>query len=175
MIQCPKCHATLPDWQTRCQFCQADTTKVARPTATVVIPKTALGVPQWVWPVYCAIAIYWIVEGGIWVFRWLMEMGILSRYGVHFNIFTFIWLIWGGIHILAGTGLLLRWEFIRGCVNILCWLKIGLTLLCMPFTIIGGLMMGPMAVVMLLMEGFGVFTAAMMIYLIGETDKQAWT
>ncbi|CAN5694532.1 hypothetical protein BH11ARM2_BH11ARM2_33360 [soil metagenome] len=61
MIQCPKCAASLPDWAQKCLFCGNDTKAVTRPVAATKAQNPAFQAPKWVWGMYYAISVYFII------------------------------------------------------------------------------------------------------------------
>lgn len=72
-----------------------------------------------------------------------------------------------------GLGLLLRVEFIRGIINFFCGLRIICGLFKLAGTLIGALFSGPLALLSALFIVLDIATAALMVYLIGETEKYA--
>lgn len=185
MIQCPNCRATLPDWQTRCQFCQADTAKVARPVHVKKQYKN-LETSKWVWAGYYGISTWWVIDGGLDIFNTINSVNqqeaaaqaaktlMQQLMHPHPSVFSYFGVVWGACTILFGLGLIARLNFIRGIVNFFSALKLLIGLCGIVGTLIAGLIAGPWTILFLLLHMFTVVTAALMIYLIGETDRQAY-
>ncbi len=81
--------------------------------------------------------------------------------------------IMGLVNIVLGAGLILRWEAIRGIVNVVCFV----TMLFAAWGAINGFflapLMGPFAALFLIRNLIDFCTAGFMIFLLGETDKKA--
>lgn len=161
MKKCPSCGATLPQVAVSCQFCGArlggpppvrrpiDT----RPRADVFAP----GVPRWAIVAYHLIAAYWVLKG-IWS---VVEFFLLKPEGAEFVALPFAF-----IPIIIGGGLLLRIEAIRGLVNVMA----GIQLITGGLGAVVAFFAGqPLALVLSLLQ---IATAALMIYVIGETDTR---
>src|SRR5213083_132352 len=115
MIQCPNCKNSLPDTFTRCQFCGADVAKVPRPVMPPKASRPLYEPPKWVWIAYYGIAAYWVIGGGMDVFR-----GVKALSGAGF--FAYIGIAFGVATALVGLGLILHAEIVRGLVNILSFI-----------------------------------------------------
>lgn len=167
MIQCPNCGNSLPDTFAKCQFCGADVTKVPRPIAQ---PKQAASpyfqTAKWVWVAYYGIGGYWLLGGGMDIFRSLRSM---SEAGF----FAYFGLALGAFSVLVAIGLIARIELVRGIVNILSWLRIVSGALALWGALWGSLYIGPIALLIALFGTFDIASGVLMIYLLGETEKQA--
>jgi len=176
MIQCPKCQQSLPDWSQVCQFCQTDLKGVARPKTGDPAnnrPVANFGQPaKWIWPTYYAISIYWIISGA----KTLISAIVTSMYAQQ-NVFgesvkslDVVGMIVGTLTILTGIGLIAKVEFVRGVVNVLCFLQILGNLCGLASLIMIGSILGPWVLVGIIFQVLNIATAALMIYVIGETD-----
>jgi len=177
MIQCPKCQQSLPDWSQICQFCQTDLKSVPRPKGSdpnYARAQANFGQPaKWIWPAYYIISIYWVISGA----RTLIGAIMMSMATQH-NIFgeavqrlDIVGMVVGALTLLTGLGLAAKIEFFRGVVNVLCFLQIlgnicGLASMIM----IGSLILGPYVIIGIVFQVLNIATAALMIYVIGETD-----
>ncbi len=174
MIQCPKCTNQLPDWSQSCQFCGSDLKGVPRPAT----PKNTnthykpVGQPAWVWPAYYICAAYFILSGLYAVVEALLIMRKTTDNAAGSIAASMAWVgvIMGAVRTLIGAGLVARVDFIRGVVNIFCWLQILSSGLGVIGSLLAGLFVGPAALLYLLLNVFNICTAALMIFLIGETD-----
>ena len=178
MITCPKCQSTLPDWATTCQFCQTDVGKVARPPAAVKPQRVyGYGPAPWVWVTYYLIAGWWALSGLYDVVVGLT--GIMhppkadSMFAVDTSILGYVMLILGAVTLVIGLGLILRIEIVRGIVNIFCWLRIlgGARRGLISFALI--IAWPVMGIITLVLAIVDIVSGALMIYLIGETEKNA--
>ena len=165
MILCPQCGAKLPDWTTKCQFCQ----ETIDPTIAGHIPGVSGKTPQWVWGAYYGIAIYWILAGAYSALFPLLESSKSDGLGFA----AIIGIAVGSLSILFGIGLIARIEVIRGIINFFCGLKIIFGLLGMLGTIGLALLTGPFGIILMFLKVFDIASAAFMIYLIGETESRA--
>ncbi len=166
MIKCPKCSATLPDGSGYCQFCQATFVPldpVSKPAEKEELDFAAM--PQWVWPAYRGISIWWIVTGLYGVVSSLLTAGAAGP-----NMF---FIAIEGLSAILGIGLLARIEFIRKFVNFCCFLQILQGAFGLLQIIISPHIKGIFGLIMLLIEFFNVACAVLMIYLIGETESKA--
>ena len=129
-ITCPGCQNAVPIGLANCQFCGTSLAAINK-----TIPKAKWndtydphkvsysgGRPGWVWPLYYGICGWFILSG-------LMDipqgLGMFAKKPDEAGINLFV-LIFAGIDILLGIGLLFKVEFIRGIVNFVC--GIGLIL-----------------------------------------------
>lgn len=184
MIQCPRCHAMLQDWATECEFCQADTTQVERPTPEG--PKRHYGhfdVPQWVRTAYYVFAVWWVVDGALNLLAGLAGMLDLSSvwtsanplvYQHHSVLTPYLDLLFGVLTVIGGLGLLLESDLIRACVTWIAGLRIFWGLVDLLFFLTAGAFLGLFGVLAVILRLLGIFASAMVIYVIGETDKQAY-
>jgi len=175
MIQCPKCGNNLPDWSQSCQFCQTDLKNVARPKpAPGNYPRNQnlVQTAPWIWPTYYIIAGYWVLSGlkDVISAALLMSKSADNVAGERISSLAWIGVVIGLITLLTGIGLIAKVEFIRGFVNIICWLQIAGNLCGTVGIILAGSLMGPAVLIGLIFSVFNIATAALMIYLIGETD-----
>ncbi|RYG34697.1 hypothetical protein EON81_14875 [bacterium] len=164
----------MPDWAQKCQFCNTDTKAVARPVAAGPRPvNPAFAAPKWVWGAYYATSVYFIIGGFGDIFEAIREtetkfMGVAQGY----TFSTYLGLIFGGLTILFGIGLLLRIEIVRGIMNFFCGLTILFGLLQIPGSLFGAVL-SPLGMLWAVMNILDIVTAVFMIFLIGETDKAA--
>jgi len=169
MIQCPKCNQGLPDWSQHCQFCGADVKAVQRPVAAPKKQYAAFQVPQWVWTMYYVIAGWWLIGGIFQLLNGIFAFGAPPD-EAEMNI---LMVIGGGISALMGLGLILKIEIIRGIVNFFSGLKLLFGIISLLGALASMSLFGVFGLPFVLMSIIDIVTAAMMIYLIGETDKQA--
>ncbi|MEA2552076.1 MAG: hypothetical protein QOJ65_252 [Fimbriimonadaceae bacterium] len=170
-IQCPKCHRSLPPAATNCHFCGADLAAVPRPKA---VAKKKKGPEQWVMTLYYVVACFWIVDGG-----WSLTSGMMrllrpsdsALRGMEFvSIFG---MAIGAFSALLGLGLLLKWNWARGVVNIFCWLRIAQGVLSLPSLATIGIFLGTgMMIFSIIFTVFGIAVAGLQIWLISETEDQ---
>lgn len=118
---------------------------------------------KWVFPVYYTISGYWALSGIVYI---IGGLGALKGFGP-------CDVVSGAISLILGIGLIMRFEFIRGVVNVACFVKIlgaiwGAWQGFLLFPILGGL-----AAIGLIFSVIDFVTGAFMIFLIGETDKAA--
>jgi hypothetical protein len=186
VIQCPNCKQTLPDWQQTCQFCKADTKAVARPVKQRYAKSDqAFAVPKWVWTAYYGIAGYWIIES---IFTILTTLNTISENAAKAaaakneiekmilepSIWSYLPIAFAGITILFAIGLMIRNNTIRGIVNFFSAIKLLAGVCGIVGTLLAGMVFGPWALLYLIVHLITIGTAAMMIYLIGETDKVSY-
>lgn len=172
MITCPKCNATLPDWAQTCQFCQTDVKGVSRPKPVVQQKKGLTPAASWIWPTYYAMCALFVLEGAAGVAQVFIDshQKILGQ-EMGIDAFSYVRIAIEGFSILLGIGLALRVEIIRGIVNFFCGLRILFGLLGLAGSVVGTLFAGALGFVFVLLNVVNIATAALMIYLIGETDK----
>jgi len=177
VISCPKCKSSLPDWVQQCQFCGADTTKVARPVIQKTKPKiAAFETPLWVNIAYYSIAGWFILSALVSAATTVIAINSSSNRNSILGeptAFSYVGLVFCVIQVLIGLGLILKIEIVRAIVNFFCAIQILMSIL-------GGLAAFPMMVLSplagilyLLYQIFNIATAGFMIYLIGETDAGA--
>lgn len=161
MVKCPGCGAILPDGAVTCQFCGKTVggpppIRLGRPASSRT-PAVSPGAPRWAGTAYNLIAVYWILSGAYSVLTALL----LADKGAGVVAAAF-----GLFPVAVGLGLILRIEFVRGIVNVLC----GLQILFGIVGVLGSFFAGhPLGV---LMSFFQIATAGFMIYLIGETETR---
>lgn len=183
MIACSGCHATLPDWAQKCQFCGADVTKIARPVAD--LPRKSAPLVKaagWIWPAYYALAFYWVVSGIGGAFDTyrtavtpvtikFMGTSMTNRPG--FGFWSILGFAIAAFTLLVGIGLAARVEIARGVANFLAAVKILFGILGVVGALAGTLLIGPLGLLLALLKTLDVIAGAMTIYLIGETEKNA--
>lgn len=117
----------------------------------------------WVWPVYYFIASFFVLNGIVGV---LFGVGAIGKP----DAFS---LVAGGVNLILGIGLIFRLEFIRGVVNVVCFLQ----MLGAAFSALQGFVLapltGPFAALFLVLDVIQFCASGFMIFLIGETDKRA--
>ncbi len=193
MIQCPNCHATLPDWAKTCQFCQSNTESVIRPTA----PGSARNVhafeaPKWVWGAYYGLAGYYILHGLYTVISSVMTLVAVKKADstdqvsslkgmptMHdpmgmVSLFTYVAILIGVVSIVLGGGLMVRNNSARGVVNFFCGLNIIFGVFKLLGATLGALFSGLLGVFLMLLVVIDICVNGFMIYLIGETDKYSY-
>jgi hypothetical protein len=128
--------------------------------------------PTWIWPAYYIISGYFVVSGLFYLVRGLLMMnaGRANVVGDRVNESGMIGLVVGVITVLIGAGLLARVEFVRGIVNVFCYLRILGGLCGIAGSLLAGLFAGPAMLIGLIVSVLDIATAAFMIYLLGETD-----
>src|SRR5579872_6926814 len=146
MIECPNCKASLPDWSKNCQFCQADTSHVLRPKQNVP-SATTFQTPSWIWAAYYAVSGLITVDAIIGIVRTLIysQKDGLELVGA-------ISIVFDGVALLLGIGLLLRIGFIRSVVNFFCYLRIAVHLLGLIGSLFGTLMFGAAGVLFIILN-----------------------
>ncbi len=163
MIQCTKCGAKLPDWTPVCQFCQTDLSHVPRPKPDDPKARIKYYEPQpWVNVVYNLIAVYWVLNG---IYRVLVGSGVLGEQ-------SFALVIIGVFGALFGVGMLARVELVRGIVNFVCGINIIFGVTCLGLSVITSPLVGPLALVGIVVQILDILQSAFLIYLIAETDRQ---
>lgn len=129
MIECPKCTRLLPDAAESCQFCgfilgNAPRKTVGEPSARQYAGRQ---VPKWIWGLYYFFAALWIFDGArvlmvslklvpeVWGAGAVGQscMGMLGVMGAI-----------GAFFIAIGVSLIFRFEWARGVVNVICWVRI---------------------------------------------------
>lgn len=174
MIQCPQCKATLPDWAKECQFCNADTSSVARSAGADPGRNVhAFEAPKWIWGAYYGLAGYYVLNGA-----WGMIQGALMLSSAQdklvMSAFPFILIAVGFIGLVLGLGLIVRNETVRGIMNFFCGVKILLGLLGLAGSIFSALFTGPLGIFLMFLNVLDIAVAGFMIYMIGETDKYSF-
>lgn len=185
MISCSGCQQTLPDWAQKCQFCGTDVTKVARPASAPKRSNAPLAAPAgWIYPVYYALCAYWIISGlghaaqsyhtavtpvklEMFGMKETVEAPGLASFGFMLGIAI------AAFRVVVGAGLAARLEFARGIANFLAGLSILFGLLGLAGSFIGALVLGPWAILGIVMNTVDIVVGGMTIYLIGETEKNA--
>lgn len=166
MIKCPKCNATLPDGSGYCQFCKATFVpldplpKAAKDDDTGIAPQ-----PNWVWPAYRGISIWWIVSGLYGVVSSLLTAGEAGP--------NVLFIALEGLTAIIGIGLIFNVGFIRKLVNIVCFLQILGGVLSVAVVIFSPHIKGILGLIALLIQALDIAFAVLMIYLLGETETQA--
>ena len=184
MIACSGCHATLPDWAQKCQFCGTDVTKVARPVVAVKKPQPLTPSASWIWPVYYALCAYWIVSGlghAAETYHVAITPVRMEILGIKETIEAPGFASFGAIlgfavaifRVVVGAGLAARAEFARGIANFLAGLSILFGLLGLATSFASALFTGPWGFLGVLLNTVDIVVGAMTIYLIGETEKNA--
>jgi hypothetical protein len=164
-IQCPGCQRSLPASSVTCHFCGAALANVPRPKDA---PKKKTGPEPWVMTLYYLVAAYWILEGLVGV-----GGGIFSMVGADArpSIFSYIGIAFGLFSMVLGLGLILRWDWARGVVNIFCWLRIARCILSIPgMAMVGAFLGTAMMLMSLFFLVFGAAIAGLQIWLISETE-----
>ncbi len=169
MIKCPSCQASLPDWAQECQFCKTSTKGVARPARDPHDPAPLQSSPKWVWPLYYALATYFMINGLAGLVLCIVE----NQKG--FAISGALMGILGLVSAVLGLGLLFRYEPARGIVNFVCGLNIIFGLFALAGSVFGILFSGFLGVLLVLYKLLDLAVNGFLIFLIGETDKYAPT
>jgi hypothetical protein len=163
-IECPGCHRSLPPAAQQCQFCGSALTNVARPKAAA---KKNIGPEPWVMKLYYAVAAYWILDG---VAAVVMRAISLSNPKT-FSSIAYLGIAIGIFAIALGIGLLLRWDWARGVVNIFCWIRIASAAFSLMSLIGVSMMFGAGAMLLnLFLSVLSACIAGLQIWLIAETD-----
>ena len=163
-IECPGCKRSLPPSAQRCQFCGSDLGSVVRPKAA---PKKHIGPEPWVMKLYYAVAAYWILDG---VANIIMRAMSLSNPKTASSI-AYLGIAIGAFAISLGLGLLLRWDWARGVVNIFCWIRIASAAFSLMSLMGVSMLFGVGAMLLnLLFSVISAVIAGLQIWLIAETD-----
>lgn len=160
MIKCPNCQATLPDDALTCQFC-GTAMRAAPVQGSGRTSSKSYSNSGWERPTYYGIAAFWLVSG-----LWSVLNGLLLTKGGNY-----IGAAVGGLTALIGLGLLAKVEFVRGLVNIACFLQILSGILGVITTFFMG-SLGGLGILLVLLDFLQIAFAVLMIYLIGETDTR---
>jgi hypothetical protein len=144
---------------------------VARP----VIPNAqpvAIADTDWKVYAYYFMAGWWVFNGCmIFLGSAVMHSKFMAGGASMFAGIPIIGMVIGIVYALTGLGLVFRVEIARGIVNVICWITIVLAGISVAFSLLGGLIFGPGAILMALRSIFDIALAAFQIYLIGETDN----
>ncbi|MBS1713516.1 MAG: hypothetical protein JST30_04190 [Armatimonadetes bacterium] len=173
MIQCPNCKNTLPDFAQKCQFCQADVTKVPRAKGSAK-PGDVAGQSgryvshKFVWGLYYTISVWWIVGGAIGVAE-----PFLTAKGQELSVFSYAGIAISAFSVLVGIGLLLQAELVRGIVNVLSFLKLVGGLGGLIGSLLGIVFAGPLGLLLVLYNIINIVVAGATIWVIGETRTRA--
>lgn len=170
MIQCPNCKNTLPDWAQKCQFCQTDVSKLPRAAGASKVSASGgslSSTPKWIWPLYYALSIWWIIGGAISVAQAFVgnkgEMGVEDGFGIAF----------GAIRILVGLGLAFQVEIIRGFVNVISFISLIFSVLGLLSSLASILVFGPLGLLFVVSSILDILVAGTTIWIIGETRSRA--
>jgi len=154
---------------TSCQFCGAPLDNVARP---VPVARRKAGPEPWILTLYMIVAGYWIFDGIkelILAFRALASTTTLHP---ELNFISYILIAIGLFQLALGVGLLLKWEWARGVVNIFCWIRILFALMALAGVVMGGFIAGPLFSLMtIFFSVLDLVVAGTQIWLISETDE----
>lgn len=174
MIKCPSCQASLPAWSQVCQFCKADVSKVVRPAGVQVKKNSGRQVASWIWGAYYSLAVFYVLSGIYDIARtFALSKEKFMGEEIGLNFFSYIGIAIAAVTALVGLGLLFRVELARGVVNFLCGLQIIFGLFGLAGAVLGTLFAGAMGVVLVIVQVIQIAAAALMIYVIGETDRVA--
>jgi ribosomal protein L40E len=175
-FKCPKCNATLPEWAKTCQFCQADVSKAPRPLA----PKSerpriaAFETPKWIWTWYYIMSGYLIFSGAYGIFMAIRgTQQVFDGEAVGFSMFTYIAIAFAALNIVLGLGLMLKVELARGIVNFVLGINIIFGILGLIGSLGSIMLFGAFGLIGVIVQIIQIAANAFMIFLIGETDKQA--
>lgn len=138
-----------------CQFCGADTSKVERPKE--VKAQTGYIASPSIQKAYTAVSIYWAASG-------LLQAVLGVSNGSFFNIIV------GVFHLVVGIGMVARLNVFRGIAHFLCWVRLVIGLCFVVGGLLGTNFFGPISFITV---GIGIqdaVVAALMIYLIAETN-----
>lgn len=173
MIQCPKCQATLPDWAQQCQFCQTDTSKLAKAvpqSSTYPRSNPNYGqTPKWLLPLYYFLSTLYVIEGAVY-----LAMGVsllMSSKGSAFGPLATIPIVVGGASLIIGVGLIAKVEAFRAIANFFSWITIVVNVLSTFSNLMMLLGGNGSAIGGLLGNIVAIATAGGMIYTIAETDN----
>jgi hypothetical protein len=175
-IQCPGCHRSLPPAAQNCHFCGASLTGVARPTAAPKAAKYRAGVEPWVMTLFFIVAAYWILEGLVILGAGLLvlvapEGGGDPTIGSITHIVGALIMAFGAFLATVGVGLIMKWEWCRGVVNVFCWLRILGGLWRIRRILLMGLLFNRTGMVLdLTFAILGIIAAGLQIWLLSETD-----
>ena len=177
-IVCPSCKSQVPAGFGQCQFCQASLANVARPMQDKKgmfayedgHTQSYFGKPKWIEPAYVVVCCYFIVMGLINIAQVLIEVSKIKEAELAST------LTWVGVgiysfQILFGIALLAKAEWVRNLTTYICGIRIlyGLMKLLPALALTATGFWGFLVFLGIL---FDLITNAMMIYLIGETDRK---
>jgi hypothetical protein len=171
-IQCPNCQRTLPPKMTVCQFCGASLANVARPAP---VARKVAGPEPWIMTLYTILAILWMIDGcrGFFLAYRIWDFRTTAGYA-GFDFLDCAYIAVGAFEVALGIGLIQKWNWARGVVNIFSWIRIALALLNLSVLVMGGFLLGPHFI--LLDVFFAVLALALsgaQIWVISETDSWA--
>jgi hypothetical protein len=170
-IQCPQCGRSLPGGLQHCQFCGASLASVPRPVP-VSTRRVPVGPPGYVIGLYYASAIWWILQGIRMIasgFNLIPD--VMAGPGAIFAGIVYVAIAVGLFFMALGLGLVLKWEWARGVVNIICWINIFFGILSF-FTLFGmAFVFGPIMIVGVILNVIDICISGGMVWLIGETEQ----
>lgn len=171
-ITCPNCGQTLPAQVQTCQFCHTDVQAVSRPVSQQFRPSGPAPAGNWQLVAYYVMGGWWLANGTFIALAFVGSLIVSLLHGAGlFVIFPLLGFGIGAALAATGLGLLLKWEWARGVVNVLCWIMIAFGLLRLVMSLLAGFVLGPLAILMAFYTVFNIAMAGFQIYLIGETDK----
>lgn len=136
-------------------------------------PRTGSGLSrETVWTFYYVICGAWLLSA-IWDV--INTLVILPRQPGYEGIggFAVVGLVFAGVQALIAIGLFARVEIARGIVNVIACINILFSL----FGLLGGMMvtlvLGPLGVVITVMNIVEILVNGCIIWIIGETDRQS--
>jgi len=136
-------------------------------------------VPKWVWIAYYVIAVWWLIDGGVTILGGFFELSAANDphanplFNTHSSFNAYLNFIGGAISLVGGFGLLIKNEQIRNIVTWIAGLRILKGLASLIFGLTATAVFGALGLLLLIFQIIGIFSSALLIYVIGETDKQA--
>jgi hypothetical protein len=135
--------------------------------------KTGSGVSrETAWALYYVLCSVWLVSG-IWSIVETLAIAPTQKGYEGIGMFGVVGLVFSGAQVLVSIGLLAKVEIARGIVNVIAFLN----LLSAAFGLLGGLVvtlvLGPLGVLIIVMNVIEIAVNGGIIWVIGETDRRA--
>jgi hypothetical protein len=177
LIQCPNCQKTIPATNQTCQFCQNPIPANLRAAPTKTNFKhsddsleAGSGLPaEKVWRIYNGLAWFWIITAGFNILSTIIYS--LQKADASFLILASVGIFLNLVTILCGTGLLLRWEFIRNIVTTICVIKVLFGLFGLLGSTMSIIAFGFFGVLAVISQLFDLAISCGLIWAISETER----
>jgi hypothetical protein len=136
-------------------------------------PTYRTGPPAYIWTLYFIVAAYWILEGlfivGSSIYVLTAPVDPLIRNAV--SALTIAAMAIGLFIVTVGLGLIFKWEWCRGVVNVFCWFRILAGLWRLKNYILFGFIMSSSGFFLgFFFTIFGIIAAGVQVWLLSETD-----
>lgn len=181
VFECPGCKKQLIGSVTKCQFCGADVTKTPRPV--VQSPQkariAAFETPKWVWTLYYALAIWWIVGNGLDILLTVMSHARQAAHPTEFDngsysMFDMVGLFVSAVLMIVGVGLLLKRPEARKIVRFAAGFRILMCILQAPGALLAFGLVPELGGIWLLSIVISFITACLTLWILGETAANMW-